>query len=89
MIKGCKLGSVGFVALNVRIKVTDIETLTVNQSGELHLKLPCVMNGYYKRPEETKRIFDSDGMQLIEISNNQSRKSINNFNFNINYKTSR
>lgn len=73
MIRGCKSGSVGFVAPNVRIKVTDIETgkiLGANKNGELRLKLPCVMNGYYKRPKETKRTFDSDGMQLTRISNN-------------------
>ncbi|XP_018313883.1 linear gramicidin synthase subunit D [Mycetomoellerius zeteki] len=67
MIKGCKPGSIGFVAPNVRIKVTDVETgkaLGANQNGELRLKLPCVMNGYYKRPEETKRAFDSDGWLL-------------------------
>lgn len=62
---GCKPGSIGFVAPNVRIKVTDIETekaLGANQTGELRVKLPCVMNGYYKNPQETKRAFDSDGM---------------------------
>ncbi|XP_018350298.1 PREDICTED: uncharacterized protein LOC108753314 [Trachymyrmex septentrionalis] len=67
MIKGCKPGSIGFVAPNVRIKVTDVETgktLGANQNGELRLKLPCIMNGYYKRPEETKRAFDSDGWLL-------------------------
>ncbi|XP_018051977.1 PREDICTED: uncharacterized protein LOC108689634 [Atta colombica] len=67
MIKGCKPGSIGFVAPNVRIKVTDVETgktLGTNQNGELRLKLPCIMNGYYKRPEETKRAFDSDGWLL-------------------------
>ncbi|XP_018405969.1 PREDICTED: luciferin 4-monooxygenase-like [Cyphomyrmex costatus] len=67
MIKDCKPGSIGFVAPNVRIKVTDVETgktLGAYQNGELRLKLPCVMNGYYKRPEETKRAFDSDGWLL-------------------------
>ncbi|XP_011689025.1 PREDICTED: luciferin 4-monooxygenase-like [Wasmannia auropunctata] len=67
MTRGCKPGSVGFVVPNVRIKVTDVETgktLGVNQNGELRLKLPTVMNGYYKRPEETKRAFDSDGWLL-------------------------
>ncbi|XP_011052366.1 PREDICTED: luciferin 4-monooxygenase-like [Acromyrmex echinatior] len=67
MIKGCKLGSIGFVVPNVRIKVTDVETgktLGANQNGELRLKLPCIMNGYYKRPEETERAFDSEGWLL-------------------------
>ncbi|KAG5348319.1 LUCI monooxygenase, partial [Acromyrmex charruanus] len=67
MIKSCKPGSIGFVAPNVRIKVTDVETgktLGANQNGELRLKLPCIMNGYYKRPEETERAFDSEGWLL-------------------------
>lgn len=66
-IKGCKPGSVGFVAPNVRIKIVDIETekiLGTNQTGELRVKLPYVMNGYYKNPEATKRAFDSDSKYL-------------------------
>ncbi|XP_011879391.1 PREDICTED: uncharacterized protein LOC105568371 [Vollenhovia emeryi] len=63
-VRNCKAGSAGFVAPNVQLKVFDVETgkaLEANQNGELRCKLPCVMNGYYKRPEETKRAFDSDG----------------------------
>lgn len=71
MVRSCKIGSIGFVVPNVQIKVTDVETgktLGANENGELRLKLPSVMNGYHKRPGETKRAFDSDGMQLIGIS---------------------
>ncbi|XP_036140321.1 uncharacterized protein LOC105834306 [Monomorium pharaonis] len=66
MVRGCKIGSVGFVVPNVQIKITDKtgKTLGANQNGELRLKLPSVMNGYHKRPEETKRAFDSDGWLL-------------------------
>jgi len=66
-IKDCKLGSIGFVAPNVRIKIVDVKTgktLGANETGELHVKVPSVMNGYYKNPEATKRAFDSDGMKL-------------------------
>ncbi|XP_039315158.1 luciferin 4-monooxygenase-like isoform X2 [Solenopsis invicta] len=67
LVRGCKKGSIGFVVPNVRIKVTDVKTgktVGANQTGELRLKLPSVMNGYHKRPEETKQAFDSDGWLL-------------------------
>lgn len=59
-----KPGSVGFPAYNVQIKVTDTETeevLGVNKVGEIRIKVPFVMNGYYKNPEATEKAFDSDG----------------------------
>jgi len=66
-IKNCKLGSIGFVAPNARIKIVDIKTgktLEANETGELRVKLPSVMNGYYKNPEATKRAFDNDGINF-------------------------
>lgn len=62
--KHSKPGSVGFPLPNVQIKVTDTQTkevLGTNKVGELHIKVPSVMNGYYKNPEATKKAFDSDG----------------------------
>ena len=62
--KHSKPGSVGFPLSNVQIKVTDIQTeeiLGINKVGELRIKVPYVMNGYYKNPEATKKAFDSDG----------------------------
>ncbi|XP_036139949.1 luciferin 4-monooxygenase [Monomorium pharaonis] len=59
-----KPGSVGFPAPNIQIKITDTKTesvLGVNEVGEIRIKLPTVMNGYYKNPEATKKAFDSDG----------------------------
>lgn len=63
--KHCKPGSVGFPAHNVQIKVTDTETgkvLGINKVGEIRVKVPFVMNGYYRNPEATKKAFDADGM---------------------------
>lgn len=60
-----KAGSVGYPGFNVQIKITDTETeevLGVNKVGEIRVKVPFVMNGYYNNPEATKKAFDSDGM---------------------------
>jgi long-subunit acyl-CoA synthetase (AMP-forming) len=60
-----KPGSVGLPTYNVQIKVTDPETekvLGVNKVGEIRVKVPFVMNGYYKNPEATKKAFDADGL---------------------------
>ncbi|XP_036139946.1 luciferin 4-monooxygenase-like [Monomorium pharaonis] len=62
--KYSKPGSVGFPAHNVQIKITDTKTesvLEVNKIGEIRIKAPFVMIGYYKNPEATKKTFDSDG----------------------------
>ncbi|XP_018358074.1 PREDICTED: luciferin 4-monooxygenase-like [Trachymyrmex cornetzi] len=62
--KYSKPGSVGFPLPNVQIKVTDTQTeevLGINKVGEIRIKIPSVMNGYYKNPEATKKAFDSDG----------------------------
>lgn len=72
--KHSKPGSVGFPLPNVQIKVTDTQTkevLGTNKVGELHIKVPSVMNGYYKNPEATKKAFDSDGMSWILNQNFQ------------------
>ena len=72
--KHSKLGSVGFLLPNVQIKVTDTQTeevLGINKIGELRIKVPFVMNGYYKNPEATKKAFDSDGMAWMFDQNFQ------------------
>lgn len=59
-----KAGSTGFVAKNVRLMIADTDTgkpLGPNMRGEIYCKTPAMMNGYYKKPEETKKAFDDDG----------------------------
>lgn len=48
-----KVGTVGRPIPNVQVKIAD--------DGEIFVKGPCVMQGYYKKPEETRAVFTADG----------------------------
>jgi len=48
-----KIGSVGKFTVGATAKLSDI--------GEICVKNDCLMLGYYKNPEETAKVFDSDG----------------------------
>ncbi len=50
---GIKFGTVGPVLRGVKVKIDD--------DGEICVKGPNVMLGYYKEPELTKEVFDADG----------------------------
>ncbi|XP_011056052.1 PREDICTED: 4-coumarate--CoA ligase 1-like isoform X2 [Acromyrmex echinatior] len=59
-----KNGSCGVLIENVKIKIVDPESgkvLGSNQSGEVWIKVPSLMNGYYRNPEATKNIIDNEG----------------------------
>jgi long-chain acyl-CoA synthetase len=59
-----KEGSIGIPFPDTDSKITDLETgedLPVGQTGELCVKGPQVMKGYWKMPEETKQVLTEDG----------------------------
>ncbi|MFJ2995225.1 AMP-binding protein [Pandoraea sp. NPDC087047] len=56
-------GSIGLPApsTNVRFKRDDGTWAPIGEPGELCVRGPQVMSGYWNRPEETARTFDADG----------------------------
>ncbi len=59
-----KLGKVGVPFLNVEAKLVDPTTgeeVPIGTAGEICIKGPIVMQGYYNKPEETKKAIDEDG----------------------------
>ena len=59
-----KLGTVGMPILNVECKLTDPgtgEEVPVGEPGEICIKGPLVMKGYFNKPEETANAIDEDG----------------------------
>ncbi|KAB8095221.1 hypothetical protein EE612_023058 [Oryza sativa] len=59
-----KKSSVGFILPNLEVKFVDPDTgrsLPANTPGELCVRSQSVMQGYYKRKEETERTVDGKG----------------------------
>ena len=59
-----KLGTIGLPLLNTDVKLVEPGTnreVAVGEPGEICVKGPQVMVGYYNRPEETKKAIDEDG----------------------------
>ncbi|UCD85367.1 MAG: AMP-binding protein [Deltaproteobacteria bacterium] len=59
-----KLGSIGLPVLNTDIKLVDPATgkeVNLGEPGEIWVKGPQVMVGYYNKPEETKKVIDEQG----------------------------
>ena len=48
-------------SIDIAIKDDDGKTLALGESGEICIKGPQVMVGYYNQPEENKQAFTSDG----------------------------
>ncbi len=59
-----KLGTIGLPLLNTDIRLVDPTTgsvVGVGEPGEICVKGPQVMTGYYRRPDETAIAIDADG----------------------------
>ncbi|KAF8112402.1 hypothetical protein N665_0064s0035 [Sinapis alba] len=59
-----RFGSSGLLSPNVEVKIVEPDTgrlLGVDQTGELWLRSPNVMKGYYKNEEATAATIDSEG----------------------------
>jgi len=54
-----KIGSTGIPVPNTEVKIVDLETglneMPIGEPGEILLKSPQIMKGYWKNPEETSR----------------------------------
>ncbi len=64
MKEGKKPGSIGIPLPDTILKVIDIDTgkdLPQGETGELTIKGPQVMKGYWNKPEETSNVMTSDG----------------------------
>ncbi len=59
-----KLGTIGLPVLNTELKLVDPETgdeVPLGSPGEICIRGPQVMKGYYNKPEETANVIDGDG----------------------------
>lgn len=60
---GEKIGSIGVPVPDTAIRIVDEngEDLSINMVGELYVKGPQVMTGYWNRPDETEKVLSVDG----------------------------
>ncbi|KAI4349108.1 hypothetical protein L6164_009745 [Bauhinia variegata] len=63
--EGCRLtGSAGILLRGIESRIVSLDTgepLPPNQSGEIWIRGPTVMQGYFNNPEATKLTIDNDG----------------------------
>jgi len=59
VVSKTKIGSTGPAIPGVELRLGDVDPPT--GEGEIQAKGPNVMKGYYKMPEETKKVFTKDG----------------------------
>ena len=65
-----KAGTVGLPLPNTEVRVVDPETLEdapLGQPGELWVRGPQVMRGYWKKPDETAAVFSGDWFRTGDI----------------------
>lgn len=65
-----KAGTVGLPLPNTEVRVVDPETGTdaaTGEPGELWVRGPQVMRGYWKKPDETAEVFDGDWFKTGDI----------------------
>jgi len=60
---GVRLGTIGIPVPSTDMRIVDSEgsALPVGEVGEIQVKGPQVMKGYYKRPDETAKTITSEG----------------------------
>lgn len=72
----CKhIDSVGFPIQNVEVKFVDLESnenLGPNMMGEIYVKTPRMMRGYYNDLEATRQVLDEDGTPNLNFFHNIS-----------------
>ncbi len=68
VVSACSLhayreGSVGKPLRNVEVRIVSTEgtNLPTGQDGEILVRGPNVMKGYFRKPEETRRVIDTEG----------------------------
>lgn len=65
-----KAGTVGLPLPNTEVRVIDPETgkeVAAGEPGELQVRGPQVMRGYWKKPDETAEVFDGDWFKTGDI----------------------
>lgn len=62
-LRATRDGTVGKPIPHVQIRISDAEgkALPADQTGEILIRGPGVMKGYYHQPEETRRVLDAEG----------------------------